>query len=191
MISYLEGNILLKRDRFIILKVNHIGYKIFLSKKAISKISKKDNRFIRLFCYLNVKENVLDLYGFLSLEELNFFELINNISGVGPKAALEISSLGSLDRIRNKILNRDENIFEGISGIGKKKAQKIILELSGQIKEIDKKRLRKTNKKDEIVDALVNLGFSRVQAKSAVSRIPKGINSDEQKIKEALRILGS
>ena len=92
MIAYLEGKIILKKEKFIILDVNGVGYKIFLSKKTLSKLPEIDQN-LKVFCFLNVRENSLDLYGFLDLKELEFFEILDAISGVGPKAALEISSL--------------------------------------------------------------------------------------------------
>ena len=188
MISHLQGKIILIKEKFIILDVNQVGYKVFLSKRVFSKIP-EINKNLEVFCFLNVRENSLDLYGFLDFKELEFFEILNSISGVGPKAALEISSLGPLDNIKEKILARDEKIFEGIPGIGKKKAMKIILELSGKIKEISQKR-KIPPKIDETEEALVNLGFSRQRAKEAILRVPKEIKETDQRIKQALKILG-
>ncbi len=187
MISYLRGKIILKKEKFIILDVNGVGYKIFLSKKTLSKIPEIDQNF-KVFCFLNVRENSLDLYGFLDSKELDFFEILDDIRGVGPKAALEISSLGPLEKIKERILSQDEKIFEGIPGIGRKKAMTIILELSGKIKDISQKK--KTVKVDEAEESLISLGFSREKAKTALSKVPKDVQDSEQRIKEALKILG-
>lgn len=187
MIAYLNGNIVLKKDKFIIVDVRGVGYKVFLSQKSLNKISLAGSA-IKLFCFLNVQENALDLYGFLDYKEKEFFEILDSIRGVGPKAALEISSLGSLEEIKSKILSKDQDIFQGIPGIGKKKAMAIILELTGKIKEISRKP-KPDNPADETEEALVGLGFSRQKVKEALKNISQDKTS-EQKIQEALKLLG-
>ncbi len=187
MISYLKGKIILKKEKFIVLDVNNIGYKVFVSKKTFSKLP-EIGEVLEVFCFLNVRENALDLYGFLGSEELEFFKILEDIRGVGPKAALEISSLGPLEKIRERILAQDEKLFEEIPGIGRKKAMTIILELTGKIKDVSKKK--KTADVDEAEEGLISLGFSREKAKAALSKIPKDIKDSEQRIKEALKILG-
>lgn len=186
MISYLQGEVILKKERFVILDVQGVGYKVFLSQKNLSKITENEKR-LKLFCFLNVRENLLDLYGFLTFEELEFFELLNDIPGVGPKIALEISSLGPIEEIKKAIERGDEKIFEGISGIGRKRAQAIILELSGKIKEISKVKAARA---DEAEEALVNLGFSRQRIRETLSKIPPETKDTESRIKEALKMLG-
>jgi len=186
MISYLSGKIILKKEKFVVLDVNGIGFKVFLSKKTLSQLPEIGQN-LKLFCFLNIRENTMDLYGFLDQKELGFFEILESIRGIGPKAALEISSLGPLEKIKERILNQDEKLFEGISGIGKKKIQTIILELTGKIKEISKE---KSQESEEAECALINLGFSKQQTKEALSKIPKEVKDTETKIKKALEILG-
>ena len=135
----------------------------------------------------------MDLYGFLNHKELEFFEILDSIRGVGPKAALEISSLGSLESIKERILSKDETLFSEISGIGRKKAMTIILELTGKIKDISKAPAfaKATAGKDEAEQGLVSLGFTRQQAKDALAIASKDIKDTEQRIKAALKILGN
>lgn len=187
MISYLSGKIILKRDKFIILEVAGIGYKVFLSQQTLFKIP-GIGEAIKLFTFQNVREDALDLYGFLTYEELDFFEILNDIRGIGPKAALEISAVGPLEKIRDKILKQDENVFAGIPGIGQKRAMTIILELTGKIKMLDGARSKGSS--DEAENALVGLGFSKQQAKDALSRVPSSIKNPEERIKLALKNLG-
>ena len=212
MISYLEGNIIFKGEKFIILDVNGVGYKVFLSQKVLHKISQKDkelNPYIKqeqparggkigaassrygagleLFCYLNVKENALDLYGFLTHKELDFFETLINIRSIGPKAALEIASVAPMEKIKEAIETEDEKIVGELFQIGKKKAQLLILELSKKIKEKPKE---KSVSEDEAFQALVNLGFSRDRVKSALGKVSKETQGHEKRVKEALKILG-
>ncbi|MEK7562448.1 MAG: Holliday junction branch migration protein RuvA [Patescibacteria group bacterium] len=187
MISYLSGKVILKRDKFIILEVAGVGYKVFLNRQTLLKLP-EINGDVNLFCFQNVKEDALDLYGFLSYDELDFFEVLNDIHGVGPKAALEISVLGPLEKIKDKILAQDEKIFAGIPGIGAKRASSIILELTGKIIGPAKAGSR-FGGTDEAENALVQLGFSRQQAKDALSRVPGDI-VPESRIKMALKFLG-
>jgi len=185
MIAYLAGKIILKKDRFAIIEVAGIGYKVFLSKPTLLRLP-EIGQTINLFTFQNVKEEALDLYGFLSYEELEFFETLNDIHGIGPKAALEISVLGPLDRIKDRILAQDEKIFAGIPGIGGKRASTIILELTGKIKMLGNKK----DSSDEAENALVGLGFARAQVKDALKQVPEDIKDPEQRIKIALKGLG-
>ncbi len=185
MIAFLNGKIILKKGKFIILEVNNIGYKIFLSQQTLITLPAIGSN-IKLFTYQNVKEEALDLYGFFSYEELEFFEMLMDIRGVGPKAALEISAVGPLDRIKDKVLKQDENVFAGIPGIGAKKAMTIILELTGKIKMLGEKK----GSSDEAENALTQLGFSKQQAKDALARVPSNIKNSEERIKLALKTLG-
>jgi len=187
MISYLSGKIILKKDKFIILEVNNIGYKIFLNRQNLLKLPEIGEQ-VKLFIFQKVKEDALDLYGFFTYDELDFFEVLTGISGVGPKSALDISALGSLDKIKDKILAQDEKIFEGIPGIGSKKAMTIILELTGKI--MATKSASAKSSTDEAESALIQLGFSKQQSKEALSGVPTNIKNPEERIKLALKNLG-
>ncbi|MBU3895754.1 Holliday junction branch migration protein RuvA [Patescibacteria group bacterium] len=180
MIAYLQGKIILKRDKFVILGVNDIGYKVFLSKKSILKVPETGQN-LKLFCFQDIKETSQNLYGFFAYDELEFFEILNDIRGIGPKAAVEIASLGTLNSLKEKILNQDESMFAGISGIGQKKGLSIILELTGKIKNI------KTSG-DDAVDTLVSLGFSKQQAKDALSKV--SARDPQERVRLALKTLG-
>ncbi len=188
MLSFLQGKVILKREKFIILETNGVGFEIFLSKRTIAKIPQIGQN-LKLFCYLDVGERSLKLYGFLIYQELELFKLLRNISGVGPKAALDISSIGSPEKIKKEIEKGNEKVFEDIPGIGKKKARKIILELSGKLKTITPPK-KETIPEDEAFLALINLGFQKEEIKRALSQIPKEIKDSQEKIKEALTILG-
>ena len=188
MIAYLNGRIILKKDKFIILEVNGIGYKVFLNRQTLLTLPEIGEP-IKLFTYQNVKEEALDLYGFLNYEGLEFFEALMDIRGVGPKSALDISALGSLDKIKDRILKQDEKIFEGIPGIGSKKAMTIILELTGKIKMLGSASARGASA-DEAENALTQLGFSKQQAKDALSHISNSVKNPEERIKQALKYLG-
>lgn len=185
MIAFLDGKIILKKEKFVILQVGGIGYKVYLNRQTLLKLP-EIGETIKLFTYQNVKEEALDLYGFATYGEFEFFEVLMDIRGVGPKSALDISALGSLDKIKERILTQDEKIFEGIPGIGSKKAMTIILELTGKIKTLG----QKSSSADDAENALVQLGFSKQQAKEALNRIPSSVKNSEERIKLALKNLG-
>lgn len=185
MIASLSGKFIAKKDKYIIIDVAGVGYKVFVSRNTILNLPKIGEN-IKVFTYLKVAENVLDLYGFLTYDELEFFDILCDIRGVGPKASLEISALGSLEKIKDKILAQDEKIFAGIPGIGGKRASTIILELTGKIKTIS----GKSQSADEAENALVQLGFSKQQARDALSQVSSEIKNPEDRVKLALKNLG-
>jgi len=178
---------ILVRDKFIIVEVAGIGYKVFLSSQSLLKLPEIGSD-IKLFCFQNVKEDALDLYGFMTYDELDFFETLMDIRGVGPKSALDIASLGSLEKIKDRILAGDVKIFQGIPGIGSKKAMTIILELTGKIKMISSAKNK--GAKDPAEDALTQLRFSSQQAKEALKGVPSTVKDMEERIKLALKSLG-
>lgn len=189
MISYLQGTVILKKEGFVVLEVNGVGFQVALSKASIENIPEEGSQ-LKLFTYLDVAERSLKLYGFVNFQERELFEIIRNISGVGPKAALEISVEGSLEKIKAK-LGKGGNIFKGVPGIGPKKAQKIVLELTGIIQASQgKAKKASASSDDEVFSALSRLGFQKEQINQAIEQLPKAIKSTEEKIKKALQILG-
>lgn len=190
MISHLSGKIILKKDGFIILDVNGVGYEVFVSSGSFDMLPEKDS-ILNVFCYLDVQERSLKLFGFSTYDELELFKIVKGVSGVGPKAALEISSVGSLEKIKEK-MDKNADVFEGISGIGKKKAQKIILELSGKLKILKSKSKKQEDnlEQDEVFTALINLGFSKDKIQQALSQLPSDTKETQDRITKALQILG-
>lgn len=187
MISYLRGKIKFKEDDHIVLDVSGIGFQVFCFKKDISQFSA--GKEIELFIFLYRTQTTLDLYGFLTSEEKEFFEVLVDLPGIGPKAAMIIMSAGPVEKLKEAIKTGNEKFFEKVPGIGPKRIQKIILELSGKIsREISKPEESKRN--DETLAALINLGFSRAKAKEVISQIPKEIEGTENIIREALKRLG-
>src|SRR3989344_2901955 len=192
MIASLQGKIILKRDKFIILEVGQIGYKVFLSSQSLLKlpeigtdINASTPLSVKLFCFQNVKEDALDLYGFFTYDELDFFETLMDIRGVGPKSALDIASLGSLEKVKDRILAGDVKIFQGIPGIGTKKAMTIILELTGKIKMLSTAKSKASG--DSAEDALIQLGFTKQQAKEALKNVPTSVKDMEERVRLALK----
>lgn len=183
MIHYLKGKITYKNDKSLTLENQGIGYKVFCSPNTLKRVFQ--DKEIKIFTYLYLREEAAELYGFLTNEELGLFETLNDISGIGPKTATMLASLGSLEKLK-EVMEKGQLPPE-IKGIGKKRMQKILLELTGKIKEL--KIPERGESADGTLDALVSLGFSRQRAKEALARVP-GELSQEEKIKKALGILG-
>lgn len=191
MIGYLYGKVKFIEEDGIILDVSGIGLKVFCSKKTLAEISlSKDVEF---FIHFHRNQTALGLFGFLTKEEKDFFEILIDVSGVGPKAALVITSIGAIDKLKKAIMAGDENFFEKVPGIGKKRIQKIILELAGKInKEVNILSRGKINgKDDEVFEALLKLGFSKARIKEALLAVSSETKTSEGRIREALKILGS
>lgn len=182
MISFLAGKVIQKKESYIVLDNQGIGFKVFLSERDLGKI--KENEEIKIYSHLCFRNDKPEIYGLLSLEQLEVFELLEKISGIGPKASLIIASLGSFEDLKKAVENHDFKYFQDIKGVGKKKIQKIILEMSGEIR-----KMTKPDKLNEEVRALTSLGFSSQDAKKALNNISLDL-STEERVKKALQLLG-
>ncbi|OGM98698.1 MAG: Holliday junction DNA helicase RuvA [Candidatus Yanofskybacteria bacterium RIFCSPHIGHO2_01_FULL_41_26] len=190
MIHFLTGKIITKGENFAVVENSGIGFKIFLTSDAIRKLPDNDSP-VKLFCYLYIREETgLELYGFLKEEELNFFGLLNSISGIGPKTALNILAIDRLENIMAAIIENRPDLLTRASGIGQKTAERVILELKSKIKLKTAKILtQKLDLDTEVEEALVGLGYSRRQVREILSKIPSEMTKIEERLREALRFL--
>jgi Holliday junction DNA helicase RuvA len=190
MIGFLKGTIELLDRPFVYIDVNGVGYKVLVSDSVYSKLAKTEA--IKLFTYTYVREDALELFGFMEVEDLKLFEGLIRVSGIGPKTALNIFSFGERKEIIEAIIKGDVSFFTSVPRLGTKNAQKIIIELknkmgSGSDLDLSGKDLLENA---EVVQALKNFGFSVGEAQKAVREIKiQGLNLDE-KIKLALKNLG-
>jgi Holliday junction DNA helicase RuvA len=187
MIAYVKGKIEDKQENFVVIDVSNIGYKVFCSSNVLDSVL--EGQEIKLFTHLYLKEGIMDLYGFLDYNGLKLFKTLLGVSGIGPKAGLAIVSLGTREQIEKAVETNNMEFFDKVKGIGRKKIQKIILELTGKLKEI-KKTSSTPAQTDEALSALVSLGFTSQDAKSALLEIPDAIQDTEEKIAQALKLLG-
>src|SRR3989344_5204019 len=149
MIYSLFGKLLVKKSNFAVIEPGGIGFKIFISSKVSHKLPKIGSK-AKLFCYTNVRQDGLELYGFFNEEELEIFELFISINSIGPKIALRILSELPIDSVISAIDKNRPDILSKISGVGKKTAERIILELRGKIK-------NKSVKKDEELISIIEI----------------------------------
>lgn len=187
MISLLRGIIESNTDKYIIIDVNGIGYKVYIPGNTFKNLPKKGEK-IKLYTYLYVRENIMDLYGFLNPEEMEIFELLISISGIGPKGALSVLTVASIETLKKAIANEESSILTKVSGIGKKMAEKIILELKNKIG--DEFIGKWTSVDSEAIDALMSLGYKLNDAREILKKVPKDIKGVENRVREALKLLG-
>ena len=189
MISYIEGKIIFQGEKFIIVKTGGVGFKVFILPEL-----NLENDEIKLFTYLSVREDALVLYGFLDYKELELFELLISISGIGPKAGLGILSLADTETIKVAIVKNDASVLTRVSGIGKKTAERVILELKNKILVSDIENVENKSKEisehSDATDALISLGYSASEARNALSKISPEIKSVGEMIKMALKEMG-
>lgn len=188
VIYSLKGEIKQKGDSFAVLEFHGVGLKIFASKKTLSRI----NGEVQLFTHLHVKEDALDLFGFASERELGFFEQLISISGVGPKSALSVMDVADLDKIIAAIKEGRPDLLTQASGIGRKTAERIIVELRGKVVGAESGELVKNMESDaDILETLVSLGYKKDAARAGLEKVGKDAKGTEARIKAALKILSS
>ncbi|MFH1233877.1 MAG: Holliday junction branch migration protein RuvA [Patescibacteria group bacterium] len=191
MIAFLSGKIKNKGSNYIVLEINNIGYKIFVSQIFFADLS--IGQTIDLYTHQYIREDAMDLYGLRSMEELEFFELLLSVSGIGPKSALGVLSIASVGSIKESIVAGDSALLIKVSGIGRKIAERVILELREKISKtnfIAGKTGSTANASGDEIDALLALGYSVLQARQALQTVDPKIKESGERIRQALRKLG-
>lgn len=190
MIAHLEGTVLHMTDKFIVIDVAGVGYKVFASSDALTLC--EIGSPIALWIYTAVRETAFDLYGFATIDEMAFFELLLDVSGIGPKSALSILSVAPADTLKRAIATGDMSYLNKVSGIGKKTAEKIIVELRDKLHAHKGELGAPSALRDEsdIIEALKSLGYNQTDARDALKEVPPTIVGTNARIKEALKVLG-
>ncbi len=188
MISHLRGIAELKSISYAIIDVHGIGHKVFMTSSLLADVV--IGQEAKFPTYLAVREDALDLYGFRNNDELRFFELLISISGIGPKSALSILNITTLESLRQAVSSEDTTHLTRISGIGRKTAERIVIELRGKLDgfefEVD---IPSFKEEVDVLEALKSLGYSQKESQDALKSIPKEIVGTSDKIKYALRNL--
>lgn len=195
MYEYIKGIFKSIEKEYIVIECGNIGYKIFTSGSTISDMPDRDQP-VKIYTHQIVREDFIGLYGFLTKEEISMFNLLISINGVGPKAALSLMSIANVSTLKYAIITDDDKLITKAPGIGKKTAQRIILELKDKINlgeaiqdgvvinpiDIDNEKL------SEAVGALMALGYSDKEAEKALEKADRSKNVEEL-IKQCLKIL--
>lgn len=188
MIAKIKGKIAYLRDKYVVVDVAGVGYKVFVTEFTFGKIAGKAE--VELYTHTYVREDSLDLYGFLTLDELEMFELLISISGIGPKAGIGILSIAEPKTIRTAVISGDSSILTRVSGVGKKTAERVILELKNRIAELPGEDQGTAKVDSEAIEALISLGYTNTQAREALKSVPEKVKDVSERVKEALKRLG-
>lgn len=194
MIAFVKGNLADVESDRVIIDVGGIGYNVFVSSYTIGRLPLEGN-VVKLYTYLNVKEDLMQLYGFLTKDELRIFKLLIAVNGIGPKGGLGILSYLTPDDLRFAVMANDVKAISAAPGIGKKTAEKLILELKDQLgtiettEAVDAERITgnfipSKEMQTEAVQALVALGYGSTEALRAVTNV---MTDQEESVEEILK----
>lgn len=192
MIAHIKGEVAEKFDSSVIVDVNGVGYEIALTALDFDATTVGETR--KFYTHHSVRENGEDLYGFSCLAAKKLFELLTSVNGVGPKAGMAILSLAAPEDVRNAIANADVTFISKASGVGKKSAERVIVDLRDKVglpshvgaTEVFVPSGNTKPEKDEALDALIALGFPLKEATEALEKVDKNL-SVEERIKAALK----
>lgn len=186
----LKGTVIYRNDPYILLDVHDVGYKVLVGKQILGSLQ-GIGQTLQVFTYTHVREDMLELYGFHEPQDLKLFELLISVSGIGPKTALGVFTLGTRQEIVQAIGKGDVTFFSGVARLGKKNAQKIIIELKSKFgggeTDLD---LEGGREDDEVIAALVGFGFSQQEARDAMRKVVGENLSTSDRIRLALKQLG-
>ena len=171
MIAHLRGRILEKNPNRVVVEAAGVGYEVAISVPSFSALPAED-REVSLYIYTHVREDALALYGFLRREEKQIFERLIGVSGIGPKLAITVLSGMASDALVNAIRSNDLAKLTRIPGVGKKTAERMVLELRDKLDafEVAPAAAPANRMEEDVVSALVNLGYQRSPAEQAVKR---------------------
>jgi holliday junction DNA helicase RuvA len=187
MIGSLQGIIDYREAQFVILSVGGVGYKVLVPATVTTAVGEQT----KLFTHTHVREDVLELYGFVDPLDLKLFEYLISVSGVGCKTALGVYSVGSRKEIINAIIGNDVSFFTSVPRLGKKNAQKIIIELKNKLGgEGDVDLSTGESESSEVVQALKSFGFTPAEARSAIKSLNGKGETVGEKVRLALKYLG-
>lgn len=173
-----------------VVNVAGVGYKVFVGLETLQKIPEKDAG-VKLWIHQHVREDALELYGFLHYAELEFFEALLSVPGIGPKGGLGVLNIAPVDTLKKAIASGDTSYLTRVSGIGRKTAEKIVLELkekmAGRGVTVEAPELKE---EADALEALVSLGYSPREAREALAQVSSEIISVEKRVKEVLKKMG-
>ncbi|MEK7649175.1 MAG: Holliday junction branch migration protein RuvA [Patescibacteria group bacterium] len=188
MLAYIQGTIISKEGQSIIIDVGGLGYRVAVTD-AFNHSHALGTK-IALHLHYHLRENTAELYGFHEQRELGLFAQLLAISGIGPKTALGILNACTVDAIHRAVGMGDAGLLKTLSGIGSKTAERIIIELKGKLHGIGLSQSAHTQNDTDIIDALVSLGYSQIDACTAVFALDTTIEGVEARLKAALKTLG-
>lgn len=197
MFAYIKGTYESRTMDYIVVDVNGIGYKIFMSENSMKSIGEVGS-VVKVHTFLKVREDDISIYGFSSSEELRMFELLISVSGIGSKSAITILSNIEPSAFAAAVVSDDVGVLKKLPGIGAKSAQRIILELKDKIKSMDinetesgelRSIIAQNETLEEMISALLVLGYTRNEVEKIIPKLDNNDNNLEAMIKKALLLL--
>jgi len=189
MIGTLNGTLRHKDLNTLVIDVGGVGYKVRVTTETALDVVPSSPIF--LWTHLAVRETSLELFGFLDKETHDIFELLITISGIGPKSALGILNVATPTMLRQAVANNDTSHLTRVSGIGKKNADKIVLELKDKLKITEADEGVDLRSEGDAMEALVSLGYSERDAREALKQVPKEIEGAGERVKASLKLLAA
>ncbi len=188
MIRFLTGTVLAKDLTELTVDVSGVGYGLWVPENTSASTSEGED--VRLYVYTHVREQEITLYGFLHENERRMFEMLIGVSGIGPKAGLAILGVADVSALSAAILNKDTSILTNVSGIGKKTAEKVIIELQGKVENFAVGDAASALRDSGAIDALKSMGYTVGEARAALEGIDPSVQDVSERIKLALKSLG-
>lgn len=187
MIAYLKGTVLEKAEKTMILEVNGVGYRVRALATLLENVRVGD--VLELKTYHHITDSDQSLFGFLTQDDLDYFELLLTVPSIGPKTAMSVLDAASPKVLSQAVHSGDMSLLTTISGVGRRTAERILVELKGKVAHLTghKKQLIAGKVQQETVEALVAIGFKPSQAKAVVGKLPDGIATVEEAVKAALK----
>lgn len=199
MIYNIKGILTYVEPTFAVVECGGVGFKCFISATTLKELPKAD-KAVNLYTHMSVREDSMELFGFITTEELAAFKLLISVSGIGPKAAMAILSVLSPDKLSAAILSGDVRSIQAAQGVGKKTAERVVLELKDKIAAVGAgssaaviegiQSVASSNAAQEAVEVLVSLGFNQSDASSVIGAMDKSLSVDEM-VRKGLKMLST
>jgi Holliday junction DNA helicase RuvA len=190
MIATLHGKIQARTDDSLIVNVGGVGFRVRVPTGTLANLGAVGSE-VQLFTHLHVREDELSLYGFATEDELRLFETLLTVSGIGPKVGMGILSSAPADTLRLAIAQGNLDVLTALPGIGKKTAQRLVLELKGKVDVSGLGEVSELTPVDkDVMDALINLGYSAAEAARAARSVPSNVKTIEERVRIALQYFG-
>jgi holliday junction DNA helicase RuvA len=195
MIYSVSGKLVLKSNNFVVIETGGLGMKLLVGERTIKELppasAAEKDREVKLFSYLHVRENGMELYGFAREDELVYFEMLISVSGVGPKSALAILDVAPLEELSAAIKTGRPDLLTRASGIGRKTAERVIVELRTKVQSAKSGLVIEKMETDaDLIEALSGLGYRREEARAALAKVDAKVVGVEDRLKAALALLG-
>lgn len=189
MIHSLRGALLAKTEQYAVVEVGGIGFQVFVPKTVLERLPAVGNT-VALRCVMAVKQDGVELCGFLSDAEKKMFEMLTSVSGVGAKTAMRILDIAELDELAAAVNEGRAELLTKASGVGRKTAERVVVELRGKMEEVASAQVVKAMESNiDITDALVNLGYAKAEIREALKRIDPGVTKLEERVRAAMKLL--